>query len=486
MKFRNLKFAIEKLRGHERLAKQARVALTGKQVERAATLIESGKIRFPRSDTFRILDARHSLLTANTQAAEEAIESVDWSKSRPVDGFELAECYRQLGRYAQCVDVCHRVAQEGPVDLQRQAISAMVISYLRLQQYDDAVEAAVRCVKLGGWHQAPMITELAGSGSRDALQRAIAQLQLISTPDPWHENHRQRMIAAFARTLGRWPLACKSIREATRAVVSVTRPDLKWDEAQPALVPRVLLIGAMKSGTSALFHCLLDHPQFVTPQQKELHYFGDENVPREYYFEQFPRLAPDQRKALITGEASPGYYAMPIVSQVRKLLPDVRLIFIQRNPVDRAISHLFHNRNLGIEEHSIEALTNGCDQILQLAKLSVEDFQHSLSRICSGELSVNRYLFWGCYELFLRSWRTEFGNQLMTLQLEDFSKNPQAEMDKVFQFLEMDRHSVSLPNDTNAGRYDSQTDTLIRVRGRLKEFYHAIECELRNHNEQGH
>ena len=46
----------------------------------------------------------------------------------------------------------------------------------------------------------------------------------------------------------------------------------------------------------------------------------------------------------MTGEASPGYYTFDIVDRVKQMLPETKIAFIRRNPVERAISHYFHNR----------------------------------------------------------------------------------------------------------------------------------------------
>ena len=480
MKYSNWKIVIRKLRGHDRLVKRTRTALVNQQIPLAARCIEAGRIKFPRSDTFRILQARHLLLTADEPAALEAIAEVDCAAACSIDRLELGDCYRHLGRYATSIDAYRSVLEDGTIKQQRQSASGLVASHLRLHQYGESLDAAIECVRLSGWHQSTTIPQLAELCSHESLAKAIAQLQQISTPDPWHENHRKLMMATFAGSLSQWPLANSFIRQATKAAVAATRPRLKWDDAQPALRPNVIVIGAMKAGSSALFNCLLDHPQFVTPQQKELQFFGDPTLPDDFFFEQFARVAAEQREGLVTGEASPGYYAMPVVSRIRKLLPDVKLIFIKRNPADRAISHVFHNRNVGLQEDSLDMLTKGRDKILELARLSVEDFNAALNRIHSGELHMNRFLLLGCYELFLGSWRAAFSDRLLVLELEDFSNSPQAEMDKVFDFVGIDKHPVTLPKDINAGIYDAHSSALSQMRNQLTEFYQAVDAELAN------
>lgn len=473
------KLLARKLCGHDRFARKARTALANKQIPLAISIIKSGKSRFPRSNTFRILEARCSLLNADVDAAAKAIEHVSSGLECSSDLVELGDCYWQLGRHAESIDSYQGVLRTGSATQQQQTAATLVVCHLKLNQCDEALDAAVQCVRLGGCHQHPIIDQLGERCSQQALSTAIEQLQSIRTPNPSHENHRQLILATFARSLSRWPFACACIRQATKAAVAATRPDLEWDDTQPALRPSVIVIGAMKAGSSALFNCLVQHPKFVTPQSKEVHFFDDSSLPDEYYFEQFARIAPHQSAGLITGEASPGYYARPVVSKVKALLPNTKLVFIKRNPVDRAISHFFHNRKVCYEDRAIEKLVRGREEILELTKLSMKDFDAILPKIHSGEIpAINRFLLLGCYDLFLRSWKAAFENQLLTLELETFSKNRQAEMNKVFDFVGIDQHCVDLPTDINAGRYDSQASSLRRVRDQLTEFYLAVEAEL--------
>ena len=71
-------------------------------------------------------------------------------------------------------------------------------------------------------------------------------------------------------------------------------------------LPNFLVIGAMKAGTTSLFHYLRDHPQVFLPEEKELYFFTEEdNWHRglEWYRSRF-RGAGD---AKAVGEASVGY-----------------------------------------------------------------------------------------------------------------------------------------------------------------------------------
>lgn len=107
--------------------------------------------------------------------------------------------------------------------------------------------------------------------------------------------------------------------------------------SQPAL-PNLLIIGAAKAGTTSLHHYLDLHPEIAMAQGKELHFFARDFDERdlEVYATHFDGSAP------VRGESSPTYTFFPVVpgvpARIKQALPDVRLIYLVRDPIDRAIA----------------------------------------------------------------------------------------------------------------------------------------------------
>jgi hypothetical protein len=107
--------------------------------------------------------------------------------------------------------------------------------------------------------------------------------------------------------------------------------------------PDFLIIGAMKAGTTSLFRWLGRLEDVELPATKEIHFFFDEerwSKGMGWYQSFFDNAA------TVTGEASPGYTdpdrAVLCASRILETLPDVRLIFLARNPIDRLRSHYRH------------------------------------------------------------------------------------------------------------------------------------------------
>ena len=103
-------------------------------------------------------------------------------------------------------------------------------------------------------------------------------------------------------------------------------------------LPNFFIIGAAKAGTTSLFYYLDQHPDVFMARDKELHYFCDPDCADwlPLYREQFPV------DARIRGEASTLYTRSPAIPGVPErmaaLVPDARLVYLVRDPVQRALA----------------------------------------------------------------------------------------------------------------------------------------------------
>jgi hypothetical protein len=106
------------------------------------------------------------------------------------------------------------------------------------------------------------------------------------------------------------------------------------------MLPTFLVIGARKAGTTSLFHYLRAHPDVFMPEQKRLEFFSGDNWDRgvAWYESQFDRAG----DASARGEASSSYTRHPLVrgvpERVAEVVPDVRLVYLVRHPIDRMLS----------------------------------------------------------------------------------------------------------------------------------------------------
>ncbi|WP_200945613.1 sulfotransferase domain-containing protein [Methylobacterium sp. Leaf456] len=103
---------------------------------------------------------------------------------------------------------------------------------------------------------------------------------------------------------------------------------------------KFLVAGVQKGATTALFFYLARHPDLQAPQIKELHIFDDDNwldtaPPFDRLHAAYP-IADDRLRF----EATPITIYWPnALERVRRYRTDIRLIFLFRDPVERAFSH---------------------------------------------------------------------------------------------------------------------------------------------------
>lgn len=114
-------------------------------------------------------------------------------------------------------------------------------------------------------------------------------------------------------------------------------------------LPEFIIGGAQKAGSTWLAEMLGHHPQLFVPP-RELHFFDrdDHFAKGEQWYRQF---FADATEAQVCGEKTPDYLLvekadgtrLPAAARIRELLPGVKLLFVLRDPVTRAISALRHH-----------------------------------------------------------------------------------------------------------------------------------------------
>ncbi|HEU0102695.1 MAG TPA: sulfotransferase domain-containing protein [Mycobacteriales bacterium] len=119
------------------------------------------------------------------------------------------------------------------------------------------------------------------------------------------------------------------------------------------MLPNLLVIGAMKGGTTSLWEYLRQHPQIYMSPTKEIHFFDrDDRWARgaAWYAPHFAGATPQHA---VVGEATPAYTRFPLYRDVparaASLLPDAKLVYVLREPIARVRSHYLHHRSLGLE-----------------------------------------------------------------------------------------------------------------------------------------
>lgn len=117
--------------------------------------------------------------------------------------------------------------------------------------------------------------------------------------------------------------------------------------------PNLFIIGAAKSGTTSLHHHLARHPAIFMSEPKEPGFFVEEldYYPKdeEWYLGLFEEA--DSERYL--GESSTHYTKLPtypgVPERIAAYTDQPRMIYLMRDPIDRAISHYWHNTRQNAE-----------------------------------------------------------------------------------------------------------------------------------------
>jgi hypothetical protein len=247
--------------------------------------------------------------------------------------------------------------------------------------------------------------------------------------------------------------------------------------AASRLLPDWLCIGAQKAGTTSLYYYLIEHPDVAPAFAEEVHFFDHHWPDVDWYRANFPlALRRSWRKlrgrGSAVGESTPYYLFHPAVAErVRQTVPDVRLLVLLRDPVDRAYSHYQHSVRRGRETLSFEEAIDA-----ERERLAGEEDR--LLRDPTAVSPVHQhasYVQRGHYEEQLRVWRRHFpAEQFYVESAESFQKETRRVFAEMLAFLGLrDWAPREFPRH-NAWRYPPMAES---TRARLVAYY-------RPHNEK--
>jgi hypothetical protein len=200
-------------------------------------------------------------------------------------------------------------------------------------------------------------------------------------------------------------------------------------------LPDFLVAGVPKAGTTALHAALVRHPELFLSRVKEPKFFlsdgppprsggpGDVQTYQEHVWRQadyealFDPAPPGARR----GEATPFYlYDLAAHDRIKSLVPDVRLILLLRDPVDRAHSNWTHLWNAGLEPEA---------DFLAACRAEPE-------RITAGWAAFWHYIQQGLYGAQIQHLFKLFPrDQVLLLRYKELKDRPAATLDRVCSFL---------------------------------------------------
>jgi len=180
-------------------------------------------------------------------------------------------------------------------------------------------------------------------------------------------------------------------------------------------LPNLIGCGAGKSGTTSLYYYLSQHPQIFMAAAKELHFFSRHYSEGLSWYESFFN---GSENLPVIGEFSTSYMLDKAVPErIASLIPNAKLLFILRNPIERAYSNYWFSISIGTQDRS-----------------------QSFSDAIRTKSGFNRYVYSGYYYQHL----TRFIHHLSSSQIyviitEEFKLDPIRQMSMCYDFLNVDK-----------------------------------------------
>lgn len=215
-------------------------------------------------------------------------------------------------------------------------------------------------------------------------------------------------------------------------MISDLKDEASADPWKKGRLPGLFVIGAMKSGTNYLRKLLGRHPSIFMTEVDEPSYFVDPDELKAIWPEMWARgywrdernylqLFASAGDAAILGETSTNYTKIPLVSGVAERLhmfnPDARLIYLLRDPVERAVSHYWHMVRYHSECRSIAAAIRQDPQYVAVSH----------------------------YAMQLAPFRERFGDdRIMVLTHESLVRDPLTTAETLYRWLGLDPACVDV------------------------------------------
>ena len=238
------------------------------------------------------------------------------------------------------------------------------------------------------------------------------------------------------------------------------------------MLPDFIIIGAVRCGTTSLYYNICEHPQILSASYDEIGFFDvNYDLGINWYRSMFPIKSRDiSSEKYLTGEDTPFYFWNETTAKkIKKDLPNVKLITILRNPVDRAYS----NYNLGVRggtenlsfEEAIDIEINALEKI--------EITRKNLVNLCTNPRS---YIIKSLYYEQMKIWTENISkDNLFVTNTEMMLEKPENVLENIFEFLQISPYKIKNPQKRKNVQYSDMKD---KTRKKLIEFFEPYNKQL--------
>jgi hypothetical protein len=218
-------------------------------------------------------------------------------------------------------------------------------------------------------------------------------------------------------------------------------------------------IGAQKAGTTWLYEMLRLHPDIAFPAGKEIHFWDQRHSRGVGWYKSLFR--PSDSRSWKTGEITPAYAILPEnrIRECREHFPDLKLVYLIRNPIERAWS--------------------SAKMALQRAEMEIHE--------ASDQWFIDHFrsqgsMLRGDYENCLRNWYAAYPeDQLLVCSFDELRQDPASLLSRCFQHVGVSEDNYPWPSDLETRVFSTAEHPLPQqLRAELHNIYHDKIVSLAN------
>lgn len=247
--------------------------------------------------------------------------------------------------------------------------------------------------------------------------------------------------------------------------------------------PDFIIVGVQKGGTTTLHSLLNQHPQLQGSTVKELHYFDRKIHERDSLKNYKKNFLGNRFKQKKYFESTPNYmYQQNFGEEIVKLNPNIKLIILLREPVERAFSAWNMFRDMYVKNEGKELLKHyRGEEIYDLLFKSKDDFP-SFEEAIEMERSIENssdepsFLRRGLYEKQInRLYESIKKDNILVLFSTDLKSKPHEELKKTIEFLGVEPFDFTIRNLHEREYVEKISE---ETKQKLKEYFKESNLKL--------